>query len=115
MRMPVAEAAVPHTDPCRPHPQLFPHRPGGGRTAGGHCLADLVVHQLGGRPGAAVHPAAYRPETYLPFDDPGTGLIIAFVTLTLLGFLTANLVGRTLVEFGEASSPHADMRPLYKP
>ncbi len=56
-------------------------------------------------------PAAYRPETLLhdipwlgpqlPGNLPGTGLIIVFVTLTLLGFLTANLVGRTLVELGE--------------
>src|SRR6266481_4782271 len=42
-------------------------------------------------------PAAYRPETYLPVKIPGTGLIIAFAALTLLGFLTANRVG--LVEF----------------
>src|SRR3954454_25133466 len=40
-------------------------------------------------------PVAYRPETYLPVHIPGTGLIVAFVTLTLLGFLTANLVGRS--------------------
>src|SRR5699024_8871512 len=46
-------------------------------------------------------PPAFRPETYLPFSIPGTGLIIAFVALTLLGFLTANLVGRTLVAWGE--------------
>jgi uncharacterized membrane protein len=46
-------------------------------------------------------PVPYRPETYLPWTIPGTGLIIAFVTLTTLGFLTANLVGRKLVEMGE--------------
>ena len=46
-------------------------------------------------------PVPYRPETYLPWSIPGTGLIIAFVTLTSLGFLTANLVGRKLVEAGE--------------
>jgi uncharacterized membrane protein len=46
-------------------------------------------------------PVAYRPETYLPLPIPGWGLIIAFCALTLLGFLTANLVGRTLVEAGE--------------
>jgi uncharacterized membrane protein len=46
-------------------------------------------------------PEAYRPETYLPVKIPGSGLIIAFLALTLLGFLTANLVGRTLVEAGE--------------
>src|SRR5467141_57198 len=41
-------------------------------------------------------PPAFRPETYLTEKIPGTGLIIAFVVLTLLGFLTANLVGRKL-------------------
>src|SRR3954465_11615411 len=46
-------------------------------------------------------PVAYRAETYLPFPLPGTGLIIAIFALTMLGFLTANLVGRKLVDFGE--------------
>src|SRR6187399_704828 len=46
-------------------------------------------------------PMTYRPETYLPFGLPGWGLIIAVVALTLLGFLTANLIGRTLVDLGE--------------
>ncbi len=44
-------------------------------------------------------PAGYRPE--LPYNIPGSGLIVAFFGLTLLGFLTANLIGRTLVELGE--------------
>jgi uncharacterized membrane protein len=60
-------------------------------------------------------PAAYRPETYLPVHVPGTGLIIAFVALTVLGFLTANLVGRTLVEFGENILNRMPVvRPIYK-
>ena len=46
-------------------------------------------------------PQRYLPETYLPFPIPGIGLVIAFTGLTLLGFLTANLVGRTLVDLGE--------------
>ncbi len=46
-------------------------------------------------------PVAYRPETYLPFGVPGSGLIVAVVALTLLGFLTANLIGRTLLDVGE--------------
>ncbi len=46
-------------------------------------------------------PLAYRPETYLPFGLPGSGLIVAVIGLTLLGFLTANLIGRTLVDLGE--------------
>jgi uncharacterized membrane protein len=46
-------------------------------------------------------PTAYRPETYLPFGVPGSGLVVAVIALTLLGFLTANLIGRTLVDLGE--------------
>jgi uncharacterized membrane protein len=60
-------------------------------------------------------PAAYRPETYLPVAIPGTGLIIAFLALTVLGFLTANLVGRTLVEFGESVLNRMPIvRPIYR-
>ena len=46
-------------------------------------------------------PASYRPETYLPFGLPGSGLVVAVIALTLLGFLTHNLIGRTLVDLGE--------------
>lgn len=60
-------------------------------------------------------PPAYRPETYLPWPIPGTGLVIAVIFLTLLGFLTANLVGRTLVELGEGLlSRMPIVRPVYK-
>lgn len=37
----------------------------------------------------------------MPFDIPGLGLIVALVGLTLIGFLTANLLGRSIVKFGE--------------
>src|SRR5215470_13753493 len=46
-------------------------------------------------------PIAYRPETYLPFGLPGSGLIVAVAALTMLGFLTANLIGRTLIDLGD--------------
>ncbi len=46
-------------------------------------------------------PRAFNPSTYLPFEIPGFGLIVALVTITLLGFLAANLVGRSLVQLGE--------------
>jgi uncharacterized membrane protein len=73
-------------------------------------------------------PVDYRPETYLPSEIPwlglhwhlpgripGTGLIIVFVTLTLLGFLTANLVGRTLVDLGEGLLDRMPLvRSIYK-
>jgi uncharacterized membrane protein len=60
-------------------------------------------------------PLAYRPETYLPVKVPGFGLIIAFVALTLLGFLTANLVGRTFVDIGEMILERVPIvRPIYR-
>ncbi|KQZ94299.1 hypothetical protein ASD64_05435 [Mesorhizobium sp. Root157] len=46
-------------------------------------------------------PARYSPETYLSFQVPGFGLIVALVLITLIGFLTANIVGRAIVNFGE--------------
>jgi uncharacterized membrane protein len=62
-----------------------------------------------------VIPPVYRPETYLPWPIPGTGLVVAFFVLTLLGFLTANLVGRTLVGWGEDLLTRMPIvRPLYK-
>jgi uncharacterized membrane protein len=62
-----------------------------------------------------VIPVAYRPETYLPVNIPGTGLIVAFVALTLLGFLTANLIGRKLVDFGESLLGRMPIvRPIYR-
>ena len=60
-------------------------------------------------------PPLYRPETYLPWPIPGTGLVVAIFALTLLGFLTANLVGRTLVGWGEGVlSRMPIVRPIYK-
>lgn len=46
-------------------------------------------------------PQIYLPETYLPFAIPGFGILVLVLGLTMLGFLTANLVGRTLLDFGE--------------
>ncbi len=60
-------------------------------------------------------PAVYLPETYLPFAIPGFGLIVAFLMLTMLGFLTANLVGRTLLDFSERLLDRMPVvRSLYK-
>lgn len=42
-------------------------------------------------------PARYNPETYLPFGVPGLGVVVAVVFLTLVGSLTAGLVGRWVV------------------
>lgn len=46
-------------------------------------------------------PRIYNPNTYLPFGVPGVGLIVAIIIITLIGFLTAGFVGRTVVGYGE--------------
>ncbi|WP_169545504.1 DUF502 domain-containing protein [Sneathiella aquimaris] len=46
-------------------------------------------------------PARYNPETYLPFGVPGLGVLIAVFALILIGFLTANFLGRSFLHFGE--------------
>jgi uncharacterized membrane protein len=42
-------------------------------------------------------PNAYNPDNYLPFKVPGTGLVFALFIITLVGFLGANYVGRTII------------------
>ncbi len=60
-------------------------------------------------------PVTYRPETYLPVQIPGLGLIFAFLMLTLLGFLTANYVGGKFVGFGESLLNRMPIvRPIYR-
>ena len=46
-------------------------------------------------------PARYNPESYVPFPLPGIGLVVAVVALTCLGFITANIFGRTVIRLGE--------------
>jgi uncharacterized membrane protein len=60
-------------------------------------------------------PIGLRTETYLPFRIPGYGVITAFLALTLLGFLAASLIGRSLVEFSENLLNRMPIvRPIYK-
>ena len=46
-------------------------------------------------------PQVYNPDNYLPFSIPGFGLLVAFFVITIVGFLTANFIGRTIVGYGE--------------
>ena len=60
-------------------------------------------------------PQSLSPDGYLPFHVPGFGVVIALVGLTLLGFLTANIIGRTLVNFSEAMLDRTPLvRGVYK-
>lgn len=51
-------------------------------------------------------PVGFWPDRYLPFQLHGFGVVFAFIGLTLLGFLAANLAGRTLIRLGEAMLTH---------
>ena len=46
-------------------------------------------------------PPVYWPTTYLPFDIPGVGVVLALLLLTLIGGLTANFLGRTLIKLAD--------------
>lgn len=46
-------------------------------------------------------PEGYNPDNYLPFSVPGVGLIVAIVALTILGFITANYLGRSIIATSE--------------
>jgi uncharacterized membrane protein len=59
-------------------------------------FVDLVDRNV-----ARLIPLAYHPNRFLPFDLPGIGLLVAIGGLTVIGFLTANFVGRAFLRLGE--------------
>ena len=60
-------------------------------------------------------PSAYWPDRFFAFEVPGLGLLVALVGVTLLGFLTANLVGRSLLDLSETVLGRMPViRGLYK-
>src|SRR3974390_3948743 len=60
-------------------------------------------------------PRSLSPDGYLPFHVPGFVVVIALVGLALVGFLTANIVGRSLVRFSEAMLDRTPLvRGVYK-
>ncbi len=46
-------------------------------------------------------PARWNPETYLPFDLPGLGLVVVLVGLTLIGMFAAGFAGRIIMRTSE--------------
>lgn len=46
-------------------------------------------------------PDRYNPDNYFFISVPGFGLVVALALITLIGFLTANLIGKTVVGWGE--------------
>jgi uncharacterized membrane protein len=63
-------------------------------------LAWLFVTWVDGKI-TPIIPTAYNPETYLPFGLPGLGLLIIAIVLTLVGALTAGMLGRLWVRASE--------------
>ncbi|QRM55523.1 DUF502 domain-containing protein [Sinorhizobium sp. BG8] len=60
-------------------------------------------------------PNRYNPESYLKFAVPGFGLLIAIVVITMIGFLGKNLIGRSIVNFGESILNRTPLvRTIYK-
>ena len=60
-------------------------------------------------------PEKYNPEQFLPFAIPGFGLLVAVIFITLVGFLAKNLIGRSIVRFGESILHRMPLvRTLYK-
>ncbi|MGB8275363.1 MAG: DUF502 domain-containing protein [Alphaproteobacteria bacterium] len=46
-------------------------------------------------------PPRYNPQTYLPFEIPGFGLVVALLSLILVGALTANFAGRLFIHMSD--------------
>ncbi len=60
-------------------------------------------------------PSVLWPDNYLPVHVPGFGVIIAIFGITVLGFLAANIAGRTLLGAGEAMLDRTPVvRSVYK-
>jgi uncharacterized membrane protein len=47
-------------------------------------------------------PEEWNPETYLRFALPGLGIVIAVLGIVAIGALTANLIGKSMLGFGES-------------
>ena len=63
-------------------------------------LAWLFVDFIDSRV-ASFLPEAWNPARYLPVHVPGIGLIVVAVGLTLVGWLTAGYLGRSLIRVGD--------------
>lgn len=50
---------------------------------------------------ADILPPEYNPNTYLPFEVPGLGLVITVVFFILVGWFARNILGRMLIRASE--------------
>jgi uncharacterized membrane protein len=60
-------------------------------------------------------PTMFYPDRYLPFSVPGVGLLFAFLGITAIGALAANLVGRTILSYWDRALNRTPVvRSVYK-
>lgn len=60
-------------------------------------------------------PSPFSPEHYTKFAVPGFGLLIAVILITLIGVFAKNLIGQSIVQFGESILARMPLvRSLYK-
>jgi uncharacterized membrane protein len=64
-------------------------------------IAWLVISFVDARVDRLI-PPAYNPDNYLPFTIPGLGFLILIVSLILIGWMTAGLVGRLFTRLSES-------------
>ena len=50
---------------------------------------------------ASFLPSYLQPSTYFNYDIPGFGILFGVFTIIIIGALTAGLLGRSLIKFGE--------------
>ncbi len=55
---------------------------------------------------AALIPAKYNPNTYLPYGIPGMGIVLLLIFFTLVGMLTANFIGQAFMRLGHNIIEH---------
>ena len=60
-------------------------------------VVDIIDNQV-----VRLLPANLDPQQYLPLQIPGVGLVIAVVTIIMIGALTSNFIGGSLIRFGES-------------
>lgn len=63
-------------------------------------IAYLILDFIDSRITSLI-PTHYNPNTYLPFNIPGVGLLILLVVLTLIGAITAGYLGRVFIHLSE--------------
>lgn len=64
-----------------------------------YYVLSIIVNSMDGM--LMLLPVSLRPDTYLPFHVPGLGIIFTVFGIFLIGVLTTNYLGKTLLSLTE--------------